>query len=511
MKRFVVCITLLLAVIAVANFPRAAVTQEKREFDALSAALVLEKTLMKSIADAEPSVVSIARIKNMARKRRDPADFFGPIEPDQADPTSPDFVPDEFGSGVIIAPFPGKKERYILTNYHVVKGGPIDKVGAPKADSKLYVRLSNRRGFFARIIAADPRSDLAVLRIDYKALKMKPADLKPLPLAREKSYRKGQLVIALGNPYAQARDGSASASWGMIANISRRSKPPKGTGIEARKKETIHHYGTLLHVDTRLSIGTSGGALVNLKGELIGLTTSLAALEGYESTVGYAIPLDKSIRRMIQALARGLEVEYGYLGVSPQDVAPDQLAVLPPGMKQQHGAMAVSVHPSSPAARGGVRAGDVILSVDGKPVFDRYDLMRLVGGLAPASSARLSVWRSNKTVALSVTLGKWPVLNDEEMIATRRRHATWRGLYVDYPTARHKYMELPYRYHKAVVLLDNGNPVLKKRAELEVGDHITHVNGTPVETPQEFHTAVAGRDGPVTLRLVGGGKIRVPR
>ncbi|MFQ5734353.1 MAG: S1C family serine protease [Planctomycetaceae bacterium] len=503
---------LLCVALAVGVFAGRANAQEKRGFDALSAALVLEKTLVKTIATAEPSLVSIARIKWAGRKPRKPADFFGPIEPDRDDPTSPDFTPNEFGSGIIVAPLEKSDERFILTNYHVVKGGPVDKAAAGKSDSRLYVRLSNRRGFFARIIAADPRSDLAVLRIDYKALKMKPAEVKPLKFAAGDTYRKGQLVISLGNPYAQARDGSASASWGMIANISRRPKPAgRGNGVEARKKETLHHLGTLLHVDTRLSIGTSGGALLNLKGELIGITTSLAALEGYESSVGYAIPFTADMRRIVRTLAKGLEVEYGYLGISPQDVSPSQLAVLPGRLKHQHGAMAVSVHPHSPAARGGVRPGDVILAVDGRPVFDRYDLMRMVGRRAPGSRIQLRIWRVEKLLTIKIDLGKWPVLNDEEIIATARRFPAWRGLSVDYPTARHKFLQLPYRYHRAVVLLKVENAALRKRSDLQPGDYVSHVDGTPVETPAQFYAAVRERNGAVTLRLVGGETVRVPK
>src|SRR5207302_1902592 len=130
----------------------------------------------------------------------------------------------------------------------------------------------DRRGYYARIIAADPRSDLAILSIDYAALGLKSSDLHAIPLrALSAPLRKGQLVVALGNPYAIARDGSASASWGMISNIARRPAPVRQRETGVPRSETIHQFGTLLQVDTRMELGTSGGALVNLRGELVGV------------------------------------------------------------------------------------------------------------------------------------------------------------------------------------------------------------------------------------------------
>lgn len=487
--------------------------------DALKAALALEKTFESVIERSEKSVVSIARFRkedvekaaNLRRQRR----FLFPNQPAAGpSPDSPDFIPNSFGSGIIIAPLEKGRQRFILTNYHVVKGGPAVK---PDKDAKkpqygLYVRLANRRGFYASILAADPRADLAILKIDYEALKLKPEELTPLKLGSRDRFRKGQFVLALGNPYAQARDGSASASWGMISNISRKPKPLKdGRTPQGRKEETLHHLGTLLQVDTRLSLGFSGGALLNLKGELIGITTSMAALEGYETSVGYAIPFDAAVRRIIVTLAKGREVEYGFLGVQPYDVTPGS-GRLPRRLKRQFGVW-VKVVPDSPAERANVRTDDVVLEVDGEPVYDRYDLMRAVGELAPDSRARLRIWRGsdNRELLVSVRLGKWPVLNDEDIIASARRFPAWRGVTVDYPTGRFRYIPFPVpRYQRGVLVRDVSNPALSKSRALQPGDFITHVNNTPVLTPAQFHAAVRDLKGPVLLRLHTGTQIRVP-
>ena len=221
----------------------------REEANALAAAAAMERAFVKVIAEAEKSLVSIARVKrNTARPQRRFDNFFPRVNRDRANPASPDFIPNEFGAGIIVAPLKRNSERFILTNYHVVKGGPTAKKNAAPAEYRLYVRFANRRGCFCRILAADPRSDLAILKIDYAALGLKPGDLKPLKLGPAATFRKGQLVLALGNPYALARDGSASVSWGMISNISRRPKPAgESPDLLTRKKETIHHFGTLLH------------------------------------------------------------------------------------------------------------------------------------------------------------------------------------------------------------------------------------------------------------------------
>eukprot|EP00913_Durusdinium_trenchii_P022809 g21413.t1 len=449
---------------------------EEKPAGGIGTALALEQAFTKVIARGENSVVSIARVRRNKNRLRKPQERFIPgVNRDADRPDSPDYAPNDFGSGVIVSPLPGGNDRFILTNYHVVKGGPVVNSKGPASTHELYVRLANRRGYYASILAADPRSDLAVLQIDYKKLGLKPADLTPLPLGNKTTYRKGEIVLALGNPYAQARDGSPSASWGMISNISRRPKPEADArDLEARRKETIHHFGTLLQVDTRLDIGTSGGALLNLKGELIGVTTSMAALEGYEKSVGYAIPIDDSFRRVIKTLAQGREVEYGFLGVSPQDVTPHGFGQLPDQFSQRFAAMASRVYANAPAARGGLKADDVILSVNGHEVHDKYALMQRVGRLAPGTRATLRVWRGStrQELNLTVQLGKWPVINEEDIIATKPRFPSWRGLTTEFPTGRLKYLQIPYRYENAVLVTEVRNKALARNTKFGPGSFV---------------------------------------
>ncbi len=459
----------------------------------LATAAAIENTFIKAIEQAEPSVVSIARDKPGRRLVKDD-DLFRHADPELPTIDSPEYIPTEFGAGVIV-----RDDGLILTNYHLVRGAAIDGKTAP-SDQVLYVRLFDRRGFHARIFAADPRSDLAILKIEAPRL-------KPIKFGNATNLRKGQLVLGLGNPYAIARDGSPSASWGMISNISRYAgAEPGARDEESLKNESVHHLGTLLQVDTRLNLGTSGGALLNLRGEMIGLTTSLAAIVGYEKSAGFAVPCDEAFMRVIKTLMEGYEVEYGFLGVTPRDLDGDKIRSLADRIGQYGAARVATVIPNSPAAQGRMRPDDIVVSVNGRPVLSRSDLMREVGLLAPGAKARIVVWREAEAaeLALTVIVGKWPVKDDEGIVASRRRNAAWRGLVVDFSTARFRFLpthNLNPTLVASVLALEVEPQGAAAEAGLQPGDFITRVGDTPVQTPQQFYDAVKKLTGPVKLSV----------
>jgi len=161
----------------------------------------------------------------------------------------------------------------------------------------------------ARFSSDDQRrrrqSDLAVLELINTSPNTK---FTPITFGDAKKLKKGQIVIALGNPYAIARDGQPSASGGIISNLARK------IGTKATvEDQSLHHFGTLIQTDAKLNFGTSGGALLNLKGEMVGLTTSLAATSGYEQAAGYAIPIDKEFLDIVDKHKKGQAVPYGFL------------------------------------------------------------------------------------------------------------------------------------------------------------------------------------------------------
>ena len=487
--------------------------------DSTAVLAAVEDQLVKVIGSAESSVVALGILKRETAAVR--VDGFGlEIQTRPTDELSPEFFPNEFGSGVLISSgsaLESSAERLVLTAFHLVRGGPI--VGKDKpVDRALRVRLPGRQICDAKILAADPRSDLAVLRLDLTGTKLSREDLKPFKLGDPVSPRKGQFVISLGNPYAIARDGSASASWGIISNISRFPAPAstdKSDLPTTRRDTSIHHLGTLLHIDTRLNLGGSGGALLNLRGELIGLTTSLAAIEGYEKSVGYAVPFDANMRRVIESLSKGLEVEYGFLGLQPDDCLLAPIRNLPTKVKQASAARVMMSFTDSPAAVAGVRRDDIILAVNRRPIFGKFDLLREIGLLGPGVFAELTIWREadRRELTLYAELGKWPLSDEEKLIATEHRHPEWRGLRVDYPTARYKYMNWPeQRYPSAVVVTSVAPQSSAASVELQEGDFITHVEQHPVHTPDEFHAVIRKLDKPsVAVRTLDGRRLLLKR
>lgn len=441
----------------------------------------MQRLVVEAIERAEGSVVAIARI------RRDAAQALVPDVPaaplpglGSPEPTDRAFVPSEFGSGVVID---GK--GLVLTAFHVVGDHRV-------AD---YFVWTNRKPYAARLKAADPWFDLAVLQIDS-------TNLKPITLGEAGSVKKGQFVIALGNPYAIARDGQPSATWGIISNIERQAPAPRSATRTNDRNETLHHWGTLLQTDARLELGSSGGALVNLQGEMIGLTTSLAALYGYERPGGFAIPVDDDFRRAVETLKTGRLPDYGFLGIDPASLTAAER------QRGRFGARVSDIIPATPAAAAGLRTGDVITHIDGQPIFDRLDLFRRVGGRFADSTVTLQIARGSdasrpgRSMNLKARLSKKPMETARPSFA-QIESRQWRGLQVDYASASPLFIQRSRDLDPAgsVGIVDVVHDSPGWNAGLRPGDFVSHVGETRVTTPREFFDATAMIDGGVTLKL----------
>lgn len=401
--------------------------------------------------------------------------FLKPDDLKRLDLSDPDHVPEAYGSGVIIDP-----RGLLLTNYHVIRDA-----------TKIFVRLPGDKGSYADIHAADPRSDLAVLRVLDDRLLPLPA----IKLGDGGAVEKGQWVLSLANPFAAGfRDGSPSVSWGIVSNLRRRA--PSGAREEDRRR-TLHQYGTLIQTDARLNFGVSGGALVNLQGELIGLTTAHAALSGSETAGGFAVPLNAGMRRIIEVLRRGEEVEYGFLGVTLQ-----------PDNRRTRGVQVSEVTPGSPAHAVGLQPLDTIVAINGTPIQENDDLFLTLGMLLAGSEARVEV-RSSARATRSTTLTLAKFFVPGKIIASKRPPAL-RGLRVDYTSVlmmmqstaavgvRNVKVVQPGVYVKEVL---PNTPAAAAR--LRDGEVITHVNAQPVLTPSEFYRELArvSATDPVELTL----------
>lgn len=430
-----------------------------QEVSGLAAAAAIEQAMIDCIAKAEKSVVSIARI------RGDQQGLGG------VDPSNPDFIPNEFATGVIV-----DRRGMILTNYHVLR-----------EESTYVVTTSEGRSYDARVRAADVRSDLAVLELDVRD---EGVSFSPIEYGDAKTLRKGQIVIALGNPYAIARDGQASASWGIVANLSRKASPnlPVDDVPLLPAKTKLQHFGTLIQTDAKLNLGTSGGPLLNLRGQMVGLVTSEAAIVGYEQAAGYAIPVDDTFRWVVRTLIEGREVEYGFLGVQPANVPSDSSV---------RGALLAKVVAGTPAHRANLRPNDVVLSVNGEPVVDVDSLMLNVGKHPVDSVVRLTVERNGRVMQLTPQLAKAPVQGGEQIATVPRPR--WRGMQVDYNTV-HEMVKMGV-VEPGVTIIDVATDSAAQRAGIRANAFVTHVGGTPIESPKEFFAAVEEQAGPVTLRI----------
>ena len=460
---------------------------------ALDVVSALESTLVDAIARVEPSVVAIARDKN--GKTEDTTAVRGRYEPPQRmvqdpqfglrnfnnfngfEPEQPDYIASDYGSGVVI----GDKGE-ILTTFSVVRGA-----------SRLLVRAMGTGDFDAEIIAADPRSDLAVIAPCEVAGRRRPK-LQPITLGDATKLRKGNFLLALGNPFNSSRDGRSSASWGILANIARRLD--SGHLEYEPNKRQLRHYPTLLQLDSKLNLGMSGGAVVNLKGELVGLTTDAANAGGFGAQAGYAIPVDTLSRRAIEALRRGKEVEYGFLGI---------------GLDSKYGSNQIaSVNPGTPAGEGGLLVNDAVLSIGDLPVVDSDTLVMAVNAFTPGAPIKLRLRREGREIEKSVVLSKLPVAG--EVIATNRPEG-WRGLRVDFVSTNMRNI----RGNELLDAMARGGVIVSEvlpgsaadDAELKLGQIITAVEGQAVRNPSEFAKAINDRQGPVTLTIQGNQTLTV--
>jgi S1-C subfamily serine protease len=314
--------------------------------------------------------------------------------------------------------------------------------------------------------------------------------LKPITLGDGETIRKGQFVVALANPFATGfRDGEPSASFGLVSNLRRRvvNLPAESD----RRRLSLAQFATLVMTDCRLVLGSSGGALVNLKGELIGITTSQAALTGVETPGGFALPLDIGVKRIIEVLRRGEEVEYGFLGV--RFASRSNMVQLSDVIRQ------------SPADRAGLNNGDTILSVAGIPVRDVDDIFVTIGTMLAGNTVEVERRSTGGTSKVRVTLAKYQTL--QSFIASNRPKAIG-GLRVDHSSlAVQRGAFAPTIVPDGVLIRDvePGSPA--EKARLQPDKIISHINGRPVMSPREFYRMMVDLHGDVelTVRRAEGG------
>jgi S1-C subfamily serine protease len=282
---------------------------------------------------------------------------------------------EESGSGVLIRAT-GQRGPFVLTNNHVVQQA---------APAQITVSLDDNRIFKAAQVWADPESDVAILRLDG------PDNLPAAVLGDSDAVHVGQWVMAVGSPFGL----NQTVTHGII---SARERGQVSLGSTIRIKD-------FLQTDAAINPGSSGGPLVNLDGEVIGMNTAIASNSGGSSGVAFSIPINMVKRVMRQLLEKGA-VTRGYLGAQMvSSFEAGDAAKL--GLDRAQGAWVESVFPDTPAALAGLRSNDVILEVDGTAIRNENHFINLISSLTPGQRVRLQVWRDRKAVGLDAVVGDW--------------------------------------------------------------------------------------------------------
>jgi serine protease Do len=420
-----------------------------------------------------PAVVNIASRRKVDLGEPFWSPFYG--DPFFGDPFRRRFFGEEFGrraprreqhefgegSGVIISP-----DGYVITNNHVVEGA-----------DELTVHLADKRRFKAKVVGTDPRTDLALLKIDETGL---PA----LPWGDSSKLKVGELVLAVGSPFGLTQ----TVTMGIISAV-------------GRANMGIVDYEDFIQTDAAINPGNSGGALVNLRGELIGIPTAIFSQTGGYMGIGFAIP-SKMAKTVVSRLQTDGKVVRGWIGISIQELTAD-LAKEFGVNKDIKGVLVSDVLEDGPAARAKVERGDIITAFNDTPVTDPSQLRMLVADTAPGTAVKLSVLRDNRPRDITVTVGELP----KEVASAGKAggdHAL-AGITVE-PAPPERFG----RRAEGVRVADVDPQSPAALAGLQPGDIIREINRKPVKSVEDFERITGRlRAGERVLLLVTRGKATI--
>ena len=369
------------------------------------------------------------------------------------------------GSGFIVS-----SDGYILTNAHVVSGA-----------DEVIVKLIDKRRFTAKVIGADTRTDVAVLKIT------SPSKLPIVRLGNPAQLRVGEAVAAIGSPFGFENSVTA--------------------GIVSAKGRTLpsESYVPYIQTDVPINPGNSGGPLFNMRGEVVGINSQIYSRSGGYQGVSFAIPIDVAME-VVNQLKTGNKISRGWLGVIIQEVSSDLADSF--GLDRPRGALVSQVTPGSPAEKAGLQASDVILSFAGKPVEDSSDLPRMVGMTKPGVRVPVQVWRRGAMKEISVVLGELPT---DEVVAqgqNNNRAYSRGGLALSNLTPE----------QRRALKIDHGLLVEETtgdaaRAGIRTGDIILAVNNTTMRSVEDFRKIIAsipkGKSAAILVRR-GEGSLYIP-
>lgn len=329
-----------------------------------SSAVPSQASYRDAVSRAMPAVVNIYTTKEVLH----------PQSPLLDDPFLKRFFGERFnntekqmslGSGVVAT-----HDGYILTNNHVVE----------TAD-QIEVAFEDGRKAAAKLVGTDPETDLAVIKIDL-------LDLPAITFGNVEDVRVGDVVLAIGNPFGVGQ----TVTMGIISAL-------------GRSQLGINLYENFIQTDAAINPGNSGGALIDSSGNLLGINSAIYSRNGGSLGIGFAIPVS-TVKTVMDAIISKGQVVRGWIGVEPRDITPELAENL--SLDRQEGVIIAAVLRNAPADNGGMRPGDILLSVDGKPVTNMSEMFNLIAVLQPESKTNIVVLRDGKEVPLEITVGKRP-------------------------------------------------------------------------------------------------------
>jgi len=380
------------------------------------------------------------------------------------------------GSGVIVRP-----DGYILTNNHVIDGA-----------TDIRVTLLDKRDFKAKVIGADSRTDLAVLKIDATALPV-------LPFGDSSKVRVGDIVLAMGQPFGLGQ----TVTMGIISAKGRSNI------------NEIGNYQDFIQTDAAINQGNSGGALVDVRGDLIGINTAILTHGGGGNEgVGFAIPANMAHSVMEQMISHG-KVDRGYMGVLPQDITPAMAESF--RLTDTRGVLMGGVTPGSPAAQAGIQVGDIILEINGERMESSSQLRNRISLLAPGSTVRVKLLRDGAQREVTVKLGEYPSEQAQARGPASNRNYYGQSSALDGVTVQDldagalRQLRLP-QSTRGVVVTDIDPSCDAASAGLQPGDVILEVDHARISSTADFDRAMRRAPGHTILLLIErqGGTMFLP-
>ena len=422
----------------------------------------IPKTFSGLAQQARPGVVNIRTVKTVQGGSRvfrhffrgpqdqtDPfKDFFGPFSQGQP---SQDFKQRSLGSGFII-----DREGYIVTNNHVIDGA-----------DQITVKLSNNKEYDAKLVGRDPKTDLALIKIKNTS------DLIPLPIGNSDKLDVGNWVVAIGSPFGLEQTVTA--------------------GIVSAKGRIIGSgpFDDFIQTDASINPGNSGGPLINMNGEVIGINTAIAASG---QGIGFAIPMNLA-KGIIDQLKSNGKVERAWLGVGIQDLTAELAEYY--GLEGKKGVLVTRVYPGNPADKAGIRAKDIITSVDGKPVDSAKDLLRLIANAAVGKKTAITLLRDGESETISVKLSK---RTDSDHLAQSEPDTSEPlGLSVVALTPENASRYGYEQNEKGLLVVDVKPGSKADRAGVRKGDLIKETNRVPVDALKNFQKEMERNDDSLQL------------